>query len=390
MDNPLKAGSPPPAQLDEEAPRPLPSLPTEILQRIIQVALPRLSFKTFRERYDILLVLCRVNKLWAALAQRELYRHVWLNHEVAADAYLANSSSTLLQGTNSLRLNEADVDQPATPPAVTTTLLDALLKRLPKLSVLHATSKTSAHEEGVTVDLSALSRSCPDLERLAIDFCRIAPSANMAPQRLSFLRHLALSYFADPSDLELSLRMTDLPRLESLVFIQGYGTTGEDIEDLAARLSRYAPQLKAFTLSFADTGPHNQLPSSFWSALSSLEALALDHDYTIPSVLQLLPAPLRRLQVRPSLQYLPPLTFSPVADALKAPPPSIKYLKELLLPPAEAAPNASPNGPTLRNIQRGRAEVEELCRALKVEVVTEDRFAYEDYIGHLEHALSFR
>ncbi|ORY92613.1 hypothetical protein BCR35DRAFT_298079 [Leucosporidium creatinivorum] len=76
MDNSLKARSPPPAQLDDEAPRPLPSLPTEILQRIIQLALPRLSFTTFRERYSILLTLCRVNKLWAALAQEELYRHV--------------------------------------------------------------------------------------------------------------------------------------------------------------------------------------------------------------------------------------------------------------------------------------------------------------------------
>jgi hypothetical protein len=77
MDNSVEAQSPPPAQLDE-APQQLPSLPTEILQRIIQLALPRLSFsfKTFRERYDILLNLCRVNKLWAALAQRELVKHV--------------------------------------------------------------------------------------------------------------------------------------------------------------------------------------------------------------------------------------------------------------------------------------------------------------------------
>ncbi|ORY92641.1 hypothetical protein BCR35DRAFT_5313 [Leucosporidium creatinivorum] len=78
MDNPLEAGSPPPSQLDEEAPRPLPSLPTEILQRIIQLALPRLSFNTFPERYNILLTCCRVNKLWAALAQMELTPHVWI------------------------------------------------------------------------------------------------------------------------------------------------------------------------------------------------------------------------------------------------------------------------------------------------------------------------
>jgi len=75
MDNSVEARSSPPSQPDE-AHRQLPSLPTEILQRIIQLALPRLAFKTFRERYDILLVLCRVNKLWAALSRRELVKHV--------------------------------------------------------------------------------------------------------------------------------------------------------------------------------------------------------------------------------------------------------------------------------------------------------------------------
>ncbi|ORY92625.1 hypothetical protein BCR35DRAFT_4898 [Leucosporidium creatinivorum] len=76
MDNPLQARSPTSSQLDDEAPRPLPSLPTEIKQRIIQLALPRLAFETFRERYKVLLTCCRVNKLWAALAQKELVKHV--------------------------------------------------------------------------------------------------------------------------------------------------------------------------------------------------------------------------------------------------------------------------------------------------------------------------
>jgi hypothetical protein len=44
MDNPLYARSSPPAQPDE-APRQLPFLPTEVLQRIIQLSLPRLSFR---------------------------------------------------------------------------------------------------------------------------------------------------------------------------------------------------------------------------------------------------------------------------------------------------------------------------------------------------------
>lgn len=71
MDDALEASSSSPSQ-PEEAPQQLPSLPTEILQGIIQLALSPLSFHNFRERYDILLNFCRVNKLWAALAQKEL------------------------------------------------------------------------------------------------------------------------------------------------------------------------------------------------------------------------------------------------------------------------------------------------------------------------------
>jgi hypothetical protein len=92
MDNSVEARSSFPSQ-PKEAPRELPSLPTEILQRIIQLALPQLSFKTFRERYDLLLTCCRVNKLWAALAQEELWRHVGLRGSKAADLFLKQKAA---------------------------------------------------------------------------------------------------------------------------------------------------------------------------------------------------------------------------------------------------------------------------------------------------------
>ncbi|ORY92597.1 hypothetical protein BCR35DRAFT_4394 [Leucosporidium creatinivorum] len=141
MHNPLEARSPPsppPAEVDDEALRPLPSLPTEIWQRIIQLTLPRLSYKTFRERYDTLLVLCRVNKLWAALAQRELYSHVWLNHEVSGTAFLANYSSSLARTTKSLRLNE---EHRSSLEGIATALMHDLTGTLPRLTVLPAPSR---------------------------------------------------------------------------------------------------------------------------------------------------------------------------------------------------------------------------------------------------------
>ena len=58
-----------------------PSLPTEIIHRIIQLALPRVSFETFGERYSMLLSFMLVDQRWKALAQRELLRHVLLKTE---------------------------------------------------------------------------------------------------------------------------------------------------------------------------------------------------------------------------------------------------------------------------------------------------------------------
>lgn len=75
------------AVTDDEAPS-LSTVPTEILHRIIQLTLPKLGFTTFRERYEELLRLARVNKLWAALAQRELQRHLLAQTERHCDAPL--------------------------------------------------------------------------------------------------------------------------------------------------------------------------------------------------------------------------------------------------------------------------------------------------------------
>ncbi|ORY88070.1 hypothetical protein BCR35DRAFT_31152 [Leucosporidium creatinivorum] len=52
-----------------------PSLPIELHRRVLLLALPRLSFDTFKERYELLCTASLVNKAWRELALREMMRH---------------------------------------------------------------------------------------------------------------------------------------------------------------------------------------------------------------------------------------------------------------------------------------------------------------------------
>lgn len=54
------------------------SLPTELVRHIIQLALPIVSYKTYRERYKLLLACSLVNRTWNALAQKELRKEIFV------------------------------------------------------------------------------------------------------------------------------------------------------------------------------------------------------------------------------------------------------------------------------------------------------------------------
>lgn len=143
----------------------------------------------------------------------------------------------------------------------------------------------------------------------------------------------------------------------------------EGVEDLAAGLSRHAPRLKSFTISFADKSASNELPNSFWSALLSSEDLTLDHDYSIPSVLRLLTSALCRLQIRPPVLQ-PPITFSPLLEALSGSPSCTESLRSSCLPPTEAIRWGFPDAPTLSRLQAKRVQIVELCTKRNIKVVT--------------------
>jgi hypothetical protein len=153
MDNSFdsEARSSPPSQ-PVEAPLQLPSLPTEILQHIIQLSLPRLSFKTFRERYDILLNSCLVNKLWAVLAQRELFRHVWCTEEGIFQVYYAEKGDTKLP-THSLWLRGSDT-------------LSATTEYVAGLSGLRLLYMTT-HEGQLEFEMSMLLHLAPGMSNLS-------------------------------------------------------------------------------------------------------------------------------------------------------------------------------------------------------------------------------
>ncbi|ORY76929.1 hypothetical protein BCR35DRAFT_305692 [Leucosporidium creatinivorum] len=67
----------------------IPPLPTEILHHIIKLSLPVVSFKSFRERYDLLLVYSLVNSTWRALGRKELYEELLVKDSREAAAVLS-------------------------------------------------------------------------------------------------------------------------------------------------------------------------------------------------------------------------------------------------------------------------------------------------------------
>ncbi|ORY92459.1 hypothetical protein BCR35DRAFT_327587 [Leucosporidium creatinivorum] len=197
MDNPLEAEarSPPPKLTD--ALRPLPSLPTEIMQRIIQLALPRLSFNTFRERYSLLLALSRVNKRWGALAQEELLRHVRLRTKHAAEVLLKTQSTRDAPPlpTKSLRLLVRSAGDKLE--RVEVSQVEALVAVSPKLEVLQV--------------VAAAER----LEDLALDYVTFTPALSNSPLVGIHLRSLTLS-FKHSTEIASILISARLPQLEAL------------------------------------------------------------------------------------------------------------------------------------------------------------------------------
>ncbi|ORY92549.1 hypothetical protein BCR35DRAFT_298002 [Leucosporidium creatinivorum] len=287
MDNSLEARSPPspPAQLDDEAPQPLPSLPNEILQRIIQFALPRLSFKTFRERYSVLLTLCRVNKLWEALAQKELWRHVGLDGGDQAQQISRHLLKTGERGqaVRSLRIMFDTGSQ------VTTSSLRELVWRCSKLQALQFISTLYASTQ---VDISQLAVDTPDIQDLALEYCSIILASPSGAISLHHVRRLYLSSLHRPnSSVGALLLALEAPSLDTLFILDM--ESSPDSKDLENAVCKFAPRLRTFGLTLTDG---MTLTASTWSSFTIRKSLTSTHEEGLADLSKHLPTALDQLR----------------------------------------------------------------------------------------------
>ncbi|ORY73818.1 hypothetical protein BCR35DRAFT_144962 [Leucosporidium creatinivorum] len=65
----------------------IPPLPTEILHHIIKLSLPVVSFRTYRERYDLLLAYSLVDSTWRVLSQQELQQHLYFRQGMSPPSF---------------------------------------------------------------------------------------------------------------------------------------------------------------------------------------------------------------------------------------------------------------------------------------------------------------
>lgn len=151
----------PPARASQDATsthRVLPTLPPEIIQHIIQLALPPLSITTYRERYDILLRFSLVDSTWHSFAETELYQHILLLDDEQASTFkeaLLKPRSSKYQS-RTLQLSE-DFDWDG---------IDLILDLAGHLEHLVELWITSAGQLP-PVDLDAVSRVAPSTSTVA-------------------------------------------------------------------------------------------------------------------------------------------------------------------------------------------------------------------------------
>ncbi|ORY92498.1 hypothetical protein BCR35DRAFT_297934 [Leucosporidium creatinivorum] len=376
-----EARSPPLPKLDGQAPKTLPSLPTEILQRIIQLALPRLSYKTFRERYDVLLILCRVNKLWASLAREELWRHLGLIDRQTAQILLSVLPIAEAGGPTirSLRLLFSSDDWEAH--RLQSSQAEALMAASPRLRVLHI---VTAQEPHASLDWESLSAVLRDLEDLTLDFTTLIlrPPESILPGPR--LRRLTLAFPPEPTFVATLLSSVDFPNLNALVVLIGREfRCAEDLVTLGKVLVDYSARLKAFTFAFASAARHTKLEDAVWSSFTNLLTLALDYDSPFVDILPLLSAPVVGLRLRPPYSYDERFSlhssFHVLINAMSSSPKVLDTLERIVIPSREEW--------MVEHDEAARCSLAEICLGRGIELVEKPNDALDDYIEYVEDAL---
>lgn len=367
----------------------LPPLPTEITHRIIQLALPRLSYTTNRERYDTLLPFTLVNSTWSALARKELFQYIimysaWFCKKLAW-TFEEDSTLALL-----MRFVVVRGEHEWTMESDLCDVLDSCSQIKKVIFVGKNTQKIDLTNLADVVP-SEYSRSVPcalftstdDLVALGVaslilhDFTD-DPEYLKDPEA-SWFTHLHTLVVSDSAwllDVTLFLKYS-LPQLRHLALSTSWSSysNGQDTvdgEDFILTVKHRAPSLESFTL--LDCGSEDLSSFDWWTSMHGLHTLTIARASSASTLLGLIPSSILHLRFprdyEASKKPAPASELEPIEKFLaQASSDMLRTLQSLSIPPHIMYTLEEPE----------RAVVEDKLRAIEAACLRESvTLRYED------------
>lgn len=135
-------------------------------------------------------------------------------------------------------------------------------------------------------------------------------------------------------------------------------------------VERLAPKLESLALVRIDSLPSPfDEEEPFWNSLGRLQHLVIDYDNDVPTILATLPAPLLRLRIRPPFDTQQLLSFNLLLEALCSSRPSLRRLKHLVPPFAEAEQDTRASPQQMQQMEAERSAIVFWCRQRGVQVI---------------------
>lgn len=383
-----------------------PNLPTELVQWIIRLALPPPTFTCYKERYSILLKLCRVSRMWRALGQQELFAHAWIRTARDAVTFMdaQSSKSAASNGAwtspQSLWIDAEQWNNGAPSTGDSKPRLSLLLKTCGSrvVSIVSGRGlkslKLGSVPNGVApgeLTIAEASEAQPMLNASSAEVLELTLdqvwSNYLDKIEFASLRRLTLRH-TFPFDLGV-LAQGSFPQLETLILVVNvvYRITNY-ISGFSERLGRVAPQLR--TLSLCTPGAHRlreQLPTTFWSSFKHLQRLVID--FNCHCLLQHLPSALQHLRLRPIKMGL--CSLEPLINLLKGAAPSLARLETLTIPSYTPHTMTNSSGGISREelaeheVERGPLRF--LCQERGIELLEKKNFDENFELGSLEDTM---
>ncbi|ORY92538.1 hypothetical protein BCR35DRAFT_3313 [Leucosporidium creatinivorum] len=239
---------------------------------------------------------------------------------------------------------------------VTTFSLRDLVWRCSKLQALQFTSASVSMD----VPFWQLAVDTPDIQDLALDYCRIILASPSGAISLHHVRRLYLSSLHRPNSTVGALLLAlEAPSLDTL-FILDITESSPDSKDLENAVCKFAPRLRTFGVTLTDG---MTLAASTWSSFTILKSLTLSHEEGLADLSKHLPTALDQLRIRPFAEQSS--TFAHLLATFRNPPSSLASLQTLSIPPvAPFGTSADERRASMAN----RDEVVRICNQRGVEV----------------------